>query len=97
MVLRIQSKALASAVAQQPIASTGPGPTAKSRGTVAPIPDAPARECKAIGGASKNFGTDASGKTPTQLWAERKAREKGLSITPDFAPQRPLRNDETGC
>jgi drebrin-like protein len=54
------------------------------------MPYVPVQESKVIGGASKNFATDASGKTPSQLWAERKAREKGLSVTPDVAPQRPL-------
>src|SRR5579862_6856886 len=66
------------------------GPSVTRGGTIAPMPNAPARESKVIGGASKNFGTDASGKTPSQLWAERKAREKGLSVIPDIAPQRPL-------
>ena len=56
------------------------GPTTTGRtGTVAPVPTAPARESKAIGGASRNFATDASGKTPSQLWAERKARERTSS------------------
>jgi hypothetical protein len=60
-------------------------------GTIAPMPNAPIRESKVIGGASKNFAADASGKTPSQLWAERKARERGSSgVTPDIAPQTPL-------
>jgi drebrin-like protein len=66
------------------------GPTVGRGGTIAPMPYVPVQESKVIGGASKNFATDASGKTPSQLWAERKAREKGLSVTPDVAPQRPL-------
>ena len=70
------------------------GPTVSSTGgTVAPMPSGPKRESKVIGGASKNFGTDASGKTPSQLWAERKARQGGnqpLSVVPDIAPQSPL-------
>ena len=68
---------------------------AGSGGTVAPMPIAPARESKVIGGASKNFAADASGKTPSQLWAERKARERGLSaseqhVIPDVSPATPL-------
>src|SRR5271170_5836964 len=63
-------------------------------GTVAPMPVAPPRESKALGGASKNFAADASGKTPSQLWAERKARERGLSgstsVIPNIAPSTPL-------
>ena len=70
------------------------GPRVTSGGTTAPMPVAPARESKALGGASKNFGTDSSGKTPSQLWAERKARERGVSgsasVIPDIAPQTPL-------
>jgi drebrin-like protein len=71
------------------------GPSITSRGgTVAPIPTGPVKESKAIGGASKNFGADASGKTPSQLWAERKARERGQipghGVIPDIAPQKPL-------
>jgi hypothetical protein len=58
------------------------------------MPTGPLRESKAIGGASKNFGADKSGKTPSQLWAERKARERGQSlesnVIPDIAPQSPL-------
>lgn len=50
-------------------------------GTTAPMPVAPVRESKAIGGASRNFAADSSGKTPSQLWAERKAREGGSSGT----------------
>ena len=74
-------------------------------GTLAPMPVAPKRESQALGGASKNFTADASGKTPSQLWAERKARERGLSasevqVIPDVSPATPLptspgRRDET--
>ncbi|BFZ53665.1 actin binding protein [Savitreella phatthalungensis] len=39
---------------------------------------------KAVGGLSKNFGSEG-GKTPAQLWAERKARERGETI-PDAQP-----------
>src|SRR5579862_8986518 len=71
------------------------GSSVTSRGgTVAPMPTGPIKESKAIGGASKNFGADASGKTPSQLWAERKARERGEApgqgVVPDIAPQKPL-------
>src|SRR6266496_5493648 len=68
----------------------GPTTTSSRGGTIAPMPNATPRESKVIGGASKNFATDASGKTPSQLWAERKAREKGISVTPNIAPQTPL-------
>ena len=75
----------------KPISSMfGPTTTTRRGGTIAPMPAAPPRESKVIGGASKNFATDASGKTPSQLWAERKAREKGMSVTPNIAPQTPL-------
>ena len=81
----------------KPLGGTGVskfGPRVTSGRTVAPMPVAPVRESKVIGGASKNFATDASGKTPSQLWAERKARERGLSggtsVVPNIAPQSPL-------
>jgi drebrin-like protein len=85
----------------KPLASRFGGGTGfggpRVRGTVAPMPVAPVRESKVVGGASKNFAVDASGKTPSQLWAERKARERGLSpgstvpsVVPDIAPQSPL-------
>ena len=60
----------------------GSGP----RGTVAPMPVAPARGSFVIGGASKNFATDATGKTPSQLWAERKAKAGGSNVAPAVAP-----------
>lgn len=68
------------------------GPTTGRTGTVAPVPTAPARESKAIGGASRNFAADASGKTPSQLWAERKARERTSSggVPSVTAPQTTL-------
>ena len=75
------------------VSKFGPRVT-RTAGTVAPMPIAPARESKVIGGASKNFGADASGKTPSQLWAERKARERGVSgsasVVPNIAPSSPL-------
>lgn len=71
------------------------GPSiSRTGGTVAPMPTGPLRESKAIGGASKNFAADASGKTPSQLWAERKARERGEApgqgVVPDIAQLKPL-------
>ncbi|KAL1297638.1 hypothetical protein AAFC00_006195 [Neodothiora populina] len=38
-----------------------------------------------IGAADKNFAAQG-GKTPAQLWAERKARERGMSASGDAAP-----------
>jgi len=79
--------------------------TGRGGGTQAPMPVAPKTESKALGGASKNFAADASGKTPSQLWAERKARERGFSaseaqVVPDVShaaplPTSPGRRDET--
>lgn len=48
-------------------------------GTKPLVPTGAPRESKAIGGLARNFGSEG-GKTPSQLWAERKARERGESI-----------------
>lgn len=48
-------------------------------GTKPTVPSTGARDSQAIGGLGKNFGSE-NGKTPAQLWAERKARERGESI-----------------
>lgn len=41
-----------------------------------------------VGGASRTFA-DEGGKTPAQLWAERKAKERGLSGAGDVPTSRP--------
>lgn len=41
-----------------------------------------------VGAASRDFGS-SGGKTPAQLWAEKKARERGLSGASDTAPPNP--------
>jgi len=67
------------------------GGAASFSGTKAPTPGglgfgAPAPEKSApIGAASRTFA-DQGGKTPAQLWAERKARERGESVGSNSAP-----------
>ncbi|THV48467.1 hypothetical protein BGAL_0246g00070 [Botrytis galanthina] len=70
------------------------GSTASSfAGTKAPTPGsfgiqspaAPAASAP-IGAASRTFA-DEGGKTPAQIWAEKKARERGLSAAGDAPPQ----------
>ncbi|KAM0137237.1 hypothetical protein ACHAPC_001817 [Botrytis cinerea] len=70
------------------------GSTASSfAGTKAPTPGsfgiqspaAPAASAP-IGAASRTFA-DEGGKTPSQIWAEKKARERGLSGAGDAPPQ----------
>lgn len=52
-----------------------------------------------VGAASKNFA-DQGGKTPAQLWAERKARERGTSgaseTTRPAAPASPMQSQASG-
>ncbi|KAM3077404.1 actin binding protein [Clarireedia jacksonii] len=62
-------------------------------GTKAPTPGAfglqstpsPAAAAAPIGAASRTFA-DEGGKTPAQIWAEKKARERGLSGAGDAPP-----------
>ncbi|RGP66762.1 cortactin [Fusarium longipes] len=67
------------------------GGAASFSGTKAPTPGglgfgAPAPEKSApVGAASRTFA-DQDGKTPAQLWAERKARERGESVGSNSAP-----------
>ncbi|KAF5229713.1 hypothetical protein FAUST_10251 [Fusarium austroamericanum] len=67
------------------------GGAASFSGTKAPTPGglgfgAPAPEKSApVGAASRTFA-DQGGKTPAQLWAERKARERGESVGSNNAP-----------
>jgi drebrin-like protein len=63
-------------------------------GTKAPTPGglgfgqpAPAKAAP-VGTASRTFA-DQGGKTPAQLWAEKKARERGESVGSSAAPQTP--------
>ena len=59
-------------------------------GTKAPLPGSfgleskPTPSATPIGAASRTFA-DEGGKTPAQVWAEKKARERGLSGTSDSA------------
>ena len=60
-------------------------------GTKAPIPGSYGLESKPtpntapVGSASRTFA-DEGGKTPAQIWAEKKARERGLSGAGDSVP-----------
>ena len=70
--------------------------TASFTGTKAPLPSTYGVESKSshaapIGGASKTFA-DEGGKTPAQLWAEKKARERGTD-----SPSLPLTSSRTGA
>ncbi|KAH0566220.1 hypothetical protein GP486_000395 [Trichoglossum hirsutum] len=67
----------------------GPGSSAFA-GTKAPLPGAFGLESSPapaapVGAASRTFA-DEDGKTPAQIWAERKARERGLSGTGENLP-----------
>ena len=66
--------------------------TSSFAGTKAPTPVGfgvpPPAASAPIGAASKNFGS-TDGKSPAQLWAEKKARERGLSGAADTAPPAP--------
>ncbi|KAI9846518.1 MAG: hypothetical protein M1837_003939 [Sclerophora amabilis] len=77
-------------------------------GTKAPTPSGfglepkPAQSAAPVGSASRNFA-DQGGKTPAQLWAEKKARERGSSGTSEStssmrteAPSRPTANQPSG-
>ncbi|KAH8593268.1 hypothetical protein B0O99DRAFT_627630 [Bisporella sp. PMI_857] len=68
------------------------GSSASFTGTKAPTPgafglqSAPANAAPApVGAASRTFA-DEGGKTPAQIWAEKKARQRGLSGAGDHAP-----------
>lgn len=69
-----------------PLASRFGGAVA---GTKPAIPTSNAGASKAVGGLAKNFGSEG-GKTPAQLWAERKARERGESI-PEPVKEAPVK------
>jgi hypothetical protein len=68
------------------------GSSAAFTGTKAPTPGAfglqsapPAATSPPVGAASRTFA-DQGGKTPAQIWAEKKARERGSSSAGDHAP-----------
>lgn len=65
------------------------GSSTNFTGTKAPTPGGfqskPTPAAAPVGAASRTFA-DQGGKTPAQLWAERKARERGLSGASDTAP-----------
>ncbi|PYH93597.1 hypothetical protein BO71DRAFT_327315 [Aspergillus ellipticus CBS 707.79] len=64
------------------------GVTSSFRGTKPPLPSSPASKPNSatvqIGSASRTFA-DEGGKTPAQLWAERKARERGQDVPPSHS------------
>ncbi|TIA20810.1 hypothetical protein D6C81_04061 [Aureobasidium pullulans] len=66
--------------------------TSSFAGTKAPTPVGfgvpPPAASAPIGAASKNFAS-TDGKSPAQLWAEKKARERGLSGAGETAPPPP--------
>lgn len=76
------------------------GSSANFTGTKAPLPSEfgqkPAAAAPAVGLASKTFA-DEGGKTPAQLWAERKAKQQGTSVaaTPAYNTQ-PVTKDVSG-
>lgn len=80
--------------------------TSNFSGTKAPAPvgftSKPIQASAPIGTASKTFA-DEGGKTPAQIWQEKKARERGLSGAADSQPQAglgqtalPLQNQTSG-
>lgn len=80
------------------------GGTASFTGTKAPTPTGfEAKSVPAaapVGTASRTFA-DQGGKTPAQIWAEKKARERGLSgsaeaIQPSNSGQSPLQSQTSG-
>jgi drebrin-like protein len=73
-------------------------------GTKAPTPGGfeakPVSSAAPVGTASRTFA-DQGGKTPAQLWAEKKARERGMSgsaepIQPSYSGQAPLQSQTSG-
>jgi drebrin-like protein len=73
-------------------------------GTRAPLPGGfeakPVATAAPVGTASRTFA-DQGGKTPAQIWAEKKARERGVSgsaeaIQPSYSGQAPLQSQSSG-
>ncbi|ERF72249.1 hypothetical protein EPUS_02136 [Endocarpon pusillum Z07020] len=80
------------------------GSGASFTGTKAPTPGRfeakPLSAAAPVGTASRTFA-DQGGKTPAQIWAEKKARERGLSgsadaIQPSYSGQSPLQSQTSG-
>ncbi|ORY81918.1 hypothetical protein BCR37DRAFT_23832 [Protomyces lactucae-debilis] len=66
-----------------------------SFGTKPALPGQQTTGSKALGGLSKNFGAE-DGKTPAQLWQERKARERGESIPEPVQREAPVKAAQYG-
>jgi hypothetical protein len=64
-------------------------------GTKPALPGTQQPGSKALGGLSKNFGAD-NGKTPAQLWQERKARERGETVPEDAPREAPVKATQYG-
>ncbi|OAX83426.1 hypothetical protein ACJ72_02205, partial [Emergomyces africanus] len=71
-------------------------------GTKAPLPTefgvTPTANATTVSGASRTFA-DQGGKTPAQLWAEKKARERGGAVESPSSPvgsQQPLQSQSSG-
>ena len=79
------------------------GSSAAFTGTKAPTPGAfgiqspPTTSSPPVGTASRTFA-DEGGKTPAQIWAEKKARERGLSGAADTTPSitSPIKSQASG-
>jgi drebrin-like protein len=80
------------------------GGTSSFSGTKAPAPGGfeakPVPAAAPVGTASRTFA-DQGGKTPAQLWAEKKARERGSSgsaqaIQPSYSGHAPLQSQTSG-
>ena len=79
------------------------GSSATFTGTKAPTPGAfglqspPTTSTPPVGAASRTFA-DEGGKTPAQIWAEKKARERGLSGAADTSPSltSPIKSQASG-
>jgi hypothetical protein len=79
------------------------GSSAAFTGTKAPTPGAfglqspPTTSSPPVGAASRTFA-DEGGKTPAQIWAEKKARERGFSGAADTSPSitSPIKSQESG-
>ena len=79
------------------------GSSAAFTGTKAPTPGSfglqspPTTSSPPVGAASRTFA-DEGGKTPAQIWAEKKARERGLSGAADTTPSitSPIKSQTSG-
>lgn len=93
-----QSERLTSLPKPKPVKKFGTGapglgtkpPTPGGFGLGPSVPAAPP-----VGAASRDFGS-SGGKTPAQLWAEKKARERGLSGASETTPPPALSPGYTG-